>query len=157
MDSLVTHTFPETRTRRVLENEFGDVAILREDESKFFKRLIIQNEIWVYHYDPETKAQAMQWKHLDSPPPKKAALHRQGHAHSLLEPRRSSDDRFPGKMYHNYRSLLRFTFDEIKRSYQNQEAGQNQQRYPPPAGQCSGPKLVCRMIRSNIQCQSKGV
>jgi len=31
--------------------------------------------------------------------------------------------------------------EEIKRSYQNQEAGQDQQRYPPPAGQCSGPQI----------------
>ena len=28
----------------------------QEDGSKFFKKLIILDETWVYHYDPETKA-----------------------------------------------------------------------------------------------------
>ena len=49
-----------------------NLEICHEDESTFFKRLIIQDETWVHHYDPETKAQSMQWKYLDSPPPKKA-------------------------------------------------------------------------------------
>ena len=40
----------------------------------FFERLITQDETWVYHYDPETKSQSMQWKHFDSPPPKKARV-----------------------------------------------------------------------------------
>lgn len=123
-----------------------------EDESNFFKRLIIQDETWVHHYDPETKASPVNAVEAlgltTSKEGKGAALRWQGHAHSLLGPGRSSDDRFPGKGYHNYRSLLRFTFDEIKGSYQNQEAGQDQQRYPPPAGQRSGPQLACRQIRS---------
>ena len=48
------------------------MEMCQEDESKFFKILITQDE--TYHYDPETKAQSMQWKHLDSPPPKKARV-----------------------------------------------------------------------------------
>lgn len=42
------------------------------NQENFFNRLITQDESWVHHYDPETKVQSMQWKHLDSPPPKKA-------------------------------------------------------------------------------------
>lgn len=42
------------------------------NQEDFFNRLITQDESWVHHYDPETKVQSMQWKHLDSPPPKKA-------------------------------------------------------------------------------------
>ena len=51
-----------------------NLEMCQEDESNFFKRLITQDETWVHHYDPETKAQSMQWKHLDSPPPKKARV-----------------------------------------------------------------------------------
>ena len=51
-----------------------NLEMYQEDESNFFKRLITQDETWVHHYDPETKAQSMQWKHLDSPPPKKARV-----------------------------------------------------------------------------------
>jgi len=51
-----------------------NLEMCQEHESKFFKRLITQDETWVYNYDPETKAQSMQWKHLDSPPPKKARV-----------------------------------------------------------------------------------
>ena len=51
-----------------------NLEMCQEDESTFFKRLITQDETWVHHYDPETKAQSMQWKHLDLPPPKKARV-----------------------------------------------------------------------------------
>ena len=51
-----------------------NLEMCQEDESKFFKTLITQDETWVYHYDPETKVQSMQWKHLNSPPPKKARV-----------------------------------------------------------------------------------
>ena len=36
--------------------------------------LITQDETWVHHYDLETKAHSKQWKHFDSPPPKKALV-----------------------------------------------------------------------------------
>jgi len=28
-------------------------------------------KIWLYHYDPETKQQSMEWRHSGSPRPKK--------------------------------------------------------------------------------------
>jgi hypothetical protein len=32
---------------------------------------VTQDEIWVYHFEQESKLQSMQWKYFDSPPPKK--------------------------------------------------------------------------------------
>jgi len=29
------------------------------------------DETWLYHYDPETKQQSMEWRHSGSPRPKK--------------------------------------------------------------------------------------
>ena len=50
------------------------LATCQEDQEDFFNRLITQDETWVHHYDPETKVQSKQWKHLNSPPPKKACV-----------------------------------------------------------------------------------
>lgn len=41
------------------------------DREGFIGRLVTVDETWVHHYDPETKQQSMQWKHVNSPPPKK--------------------------------------------------------------------------------------
>jgi len=34
-------------------------------------RLVTMDETWLYHYDPETKQQSMDWRHSVSPRPKK--------------------------------------------------------------------------------------
>jgi len=34
-------------------------------------RLVTMNETWLYHYDPETKQQSMEWRHNGSPRPPK--------------------------------------------------------------------------------------
>lgn len=41
------------------------------DLDNFFTRIITGDETWIHHWDPETKQESMQWKHLDSPPPRK--------------------------------------------------------------------------------------
>lgn len=41
------------------------------EDPHFMDRLVTQDETWVPHFDPETKAESMQWKHTDSPPPRK--------------------------------------------------------------------------------------
>ena len=34
-------------------------------------RLVTMDETWLYHYDPDTKQQSMEWRHSSSPRPKK--------------------------------------------------------------------------------------
>ena len=41
------------------------------DSHDFLSRLVTMDETWLYHYDPETKQQAMEWWHSGSPRPKK--------------------------------------------------------------------------------------
>ena len=43
----------------------------RGDTAGFLKRFVTQDETWVHHFDPETKIQSKQWKHVTSPQPKK--------------------------------------------------------------------------------------
>ena len=37
----------------------------------FLHRIVTVDESWAYHYEPESKRQSMQWKHLSSPASKK--------------------------------------------------------------------------------------
>lgn len=41
------------------------------EKDGFFTRLVTMDEVWVYHYDPETKQKSKQWRHPFSPPPRK--------------------------------------------------------------------------------------
>jgi len=43
----------------------------RCDPNDFLSRLVIMDETWLYHYEPETKQQWMEWRHSGSPRPKK--------------------------------------------------------------------------------------
>ena len=43
-----------------------------EKRTSFLRRFVTTDETWVHYYTPETKKQSKQWKHVDSPPPKKA-------------------------------------------------------------------------------------
>jgi len=45
--------------------------IFRRDPNDFLSRLVIVDETWLYHYDPETKQQTMEWRHSGSHRPKK--------------------------------------------------------------------------------------
>lgn len=45
--------------------------LFNQDPEDFMARLVTGDETWLYQWDPETKQQSMQWRHSDSPPPKK--------------------------------------------------------------------------------------
>jgi histone-lysine N-methyltransferase SETMAR len=46
---------------------------LNEGE-QFMNSIVTGDESWAHHYEPETKRQSMQWRHLGSPSPKKFKL-----------------------------------------------------------------------------------
>ena len=49
----------------------NDLIQTATNEPHFLRRIITRDELWVYSYDPETKAQSSQWKSPTSPPLKK--------------------------------------------------------------------------------------
>ena len=55
--------------RKEISEDMLDVA---NHDPEFIKTIITGDETWVYGYDPETKFQSSQWKHPESPRPKKA-------------------------------------------------------------------------------------
>jgi len=46
----------------------------RRDPNDFLSRLVTMDKTWLYHYDPETKQQSMEWRHCVSPRPKKSRV-----------------------------------------------------------------------------------
>ena len=53
-----------------------DLLDTTSTDPEFLNTVITGDESWVYGYDPETKAQSSQWKHPESPRPKKARQER---------------------------------------------------------------------------------
>ena len=46
------------------------LEFFRRDPNDFLSRLVTMDETWLYHYDPETKQQSVEWRHSGSPAPK---------------------------------------------------------------------------------------
>jgi len=46
------------------------LEFFRRDTNDFLSRLVTVDETWLYHHDPETKQQSMEWRHCGSSRPK---------------------------------------------------------------------------------------
>ena len=46
------------------------LEFFRPNPNDFLSRLVTMDETWLYHYDPETKQQSMEWRDSGSPSPK---------------------------------------------------------------------------------------
>lgn len=44
---------------------------IQADPDNFYSRCVTGDETWLRHFDPESKQESMQWKHAQSPPPRK--------------------------------------------------------------------------------------
>jgi len=47
------------------------LEFFRRDPNDFLSRKLTMDETWLYHYDPETEQQSMEWRHCGSHRPKK--------------------------------------------------------------------------------------
>ncbi|UYV62215.1 hypothetical protein LAZ67_1008243 [Cordylochernes scorpioides] len=56
--------------RRKLSSD--NLALFEANPEEFVNRFVTMDETWAHHFTPESKQQSMQWRHSDSPPPKKA-------------------------------------------------------------------------------------
>jgi len=48
-----------------------NLKLMQLDWNLFVKRIVTGDETWIYHDNPESKQQSMQWKHASSPSPRK--------------------------------------------------------------------------------------
>lgn len=51
---------------------------------EFLNRIITTDETWLWHFDPESKAQSSVWKTPRTPPPKKAKVNKSGGKHMFV-------------------------------------------------------------------------
>jgi len=67
----------------------------RRDPNNFLSRFVTMDETWLYHYDPETKQQSMEWGHSGSHRPQKiqsAKIRWESSRLNFLGSRRQSPD-----------------------------------------------------------------
>jgi len=57
--------------RQRCQSSEQSLQFFRPDPNEFLSRLVTMDETWLYHYDPETKQQSMEWRHSGSPRPQK--------------------------------------------------------------------------------------
>jgi len=57
--------------RQLCQSSEQILKFFRRNPTDFMWRLVTLDETWLYHYDPETKQQSMEWRHSGSPRPKK--------------------------------------------------------------------------------------
>jgi len=55
----------DQKRQRCQSSEF-----FQRDPNDFLSRLVTMDETWLYHYDPETNQQSMEWRQSGSPRPK---------------------------------------------------------------------------------------
>ena len=62
-----------TRIKNVnFANRLSKIWIFfRRDPNNFLSRFVTMEETWLYHYDPKTKQQSIEWRHSGSSRPKK--------------------------------------------------------------------------------------
>ena len=62
---------PESRSKTsTVSVGWANLEFFRRYSKDFLSRLVTMDETWLYHYDPETKQQPMEWQHSGSPRPK---------------------------------------------------------------------------------------
>jgi len=59
----------ENKKRQRCQSSEQHLEFFRHDPNDFLSRLVTMDETWLYHYDPETKQQSMEWRHSGSPRP----------------------------------------------------------------------------------------
>ena len=151
MDFTVTHSFPETRTSRVLPSSFDHVP--RQPGGLFWQTnhtgWNMGASLWP---GDKSSIQAMEAFWLaTSKEGTGPAISGQNHADSILGSARSSYDGFLGNGYHNYWKILCLTSEQIAKIYQNREAWNADQWGTTPAGQCSSSQRACCPDRSSVQ------
>ena len=57
--------------RRRCQSSEQLLEFFRRYPNDFLSRLVTMDETWLYHYEPETTQQSMEWRHSGSPRPKK--------------------------------------------------------------------------------------
>jgi len=62
------------QTRQGCQSSEQQLEFFRRDPNDFLSRLVTMDETSLYHYDPETNQQSLEWRHSGSHRPKKSRV-----------------------------------------------------------------------------------
>jgi len=68
---LVPKCLIADQKRQRCQSSEQHLEFFRRDPNDFLSQLVTMDETWLYHYDPDTKQQSMEWQHSGSPSLKK--------------------------------------------------------------------------------------
>ena len=97
----------QDRQQRVESNQ-ELLEVYNANPEDFYTRLVTGDEIWLHHWDPDTKKESMQWKRPGSPLQEISypTISQQGNGHGVLGLQRDYIDRLQACWYFNYRRIL---------------------------------------------------
>ncbi|PNF24291.1 hypothetical protein B7P43_G13588, partial [Cryptotermes secundus] len=72
----VPHQLTEEQKTQRIAGSLGHLQQYHEEEYAFLSCIATGDETWWHYFEPNSKRQSQQWKHVNSPPPKKSkAVH----------------------------------------------------------------------------------
>jgi len=107
---------------------------------------VTMDETWLYHYDPETKQQSMEWRHSGSPHPKKFRVQKSARkfvASIFLGLRRHSPHWLSSKGPNYQRGVLLVSAGAIEGNFEGKTPREGQQGDLVLARQCPGSPGTC--------------
>ena len=127
------------------------------NDLEFTKTVITGDETWVYGYNPESKFQSSQWKHLESPRPKKAqqvcstvkvTLTCLFDSHSIVHHEYTLEGQTINKEY--YLEVLCYLCDAVQRKQPDMWTGKNWQLHHDNAPTHSTHTIECFLAQNNM-------
>ena len=117
------------------------------DPNDFLSRLVTMDETWLYHYEPETKQQLMEWRHKGSPGPQKFRVQESAGkvlASIFLESRRRPPHWLSSKGPNNQHGVLLISAGAIEGHFEGKTPREVHQghlvllrKYPGSPGTCN--------------------
>ncbi|PNF26278.1 hypothetical protein B7P43_G02687, partial [Cryptotermes secundus] len=68
----VPHQLMEEQKTQRMAVSLGHLQWYHEEEYAFLSHIAAGDKTWCPHFEPQSKRQSQQWKHVNSPPPKKS-------------------------------------------------------------------------------------
>ena len=125
-----------TDVQKADRTETSLLILFNENPDNFISRFVTVDEIWLHHFDPESKAQSMAWKYVTSPPPSVFAS-AQSHGHRILGFWRNCTVWLSGTWQNYYRNLLRWSDWKMSSGTEREESRKIATRCVVSSGQCT--------------------
>ena len=129
------------------------LELFRLDPNDFLSRLVTVEETWLYHYDPETNQQSMEWRRSVSPRPKKFRVQKSAGKVSpifLGGSRRHPPHWFPSKRPNYQRGILLISAGAIEGHFEGKTPREGHQVGRVLAKQFPGSPGTCNLEETGL-------